>query len=284
VSWTRIGGRRGGPSLQRTLVLSDLHLGRVTTYAHAPEVIAPLVEGFDRVLLLGDIIDHWYTHPEQAKEMEQRLRAVCKSAGVKQVLYFRGNHDASVESGEEFALIDGVLYLHGHAVYNRLKGEGSAAARIQALNEKHYGKHRSATRNGKHIWTIVDRVYGTIPMAILNPFAWPWPVTRRIQTLVKEIAPEGGVRGVVLGHSHRPGVRKLGDLTLFNLGGWMKNTRAFAFVRDGREIKLIHIENRSRQLRWGRVMHQAELDVPVIRETKAGSHGSRSRIPTGTHG
>ena len=25
----------------KTLVLSDLHLGRVTTYAHAPEILAP---------------------------------------------------------------------------------------------------------------------------------------------------------------------------------------------------------------------------------------------------
>src|SRR5438045_4047456 len=46
---------------RNTLALSDLHLGRVITHAKSPEVIAPLVEGFERVLLLGDIVDHWYT-------------------------------------------------------------------------------------------------------------------------------------------------------------------------------------------------------------------------------
>ena len=274
-------GRRGGVPLRRTLVLSDLHLGRVTTYAHAPEVIAPLVEGFDRVLLLGDIIDHWYTDHDQCKDFEQRLRKVCRSGGCKEVLYFRGNHDAPVESGEEFALIDGILYLHGHAVYNRLAGQGKAAERIQALNEKHYGKHRIATRNGKPIWTIIDRVYGTIPMAMLSPFAWPWPVTRRIKALVSEIAPEGGVKGVVLGHSHRPGVRKMDGLTLFNLGGWMKNTRAYGFIRDGREVKLVHIENRSHRLRWGHTLYEGEFDIPVIRGQGAGARGSRSKIQLG---
>jgi hypothetical protein len=82
--------------------------------------------------------------------------------------------------------------------------------------------------------------------------------------LVKEIAPHGGVRGVVLGHSHRPGVRHVSGLTLFNLGGWMKNTRAYAFIRDRSRVKLVHIENRSRQLRLGHVLHESHIDTPVI--------------------
>lgn len=247
---------------ERTLALSDLHLGRVTTYAHAPEVIAPLVEGFDRVLLLGDIIDHWYTHKEQALELEERIRDVCKAGGVKEVLYFRGNHDACIAEGEEFAHFDGVLYLHGHAVYHKLQGEGCAATRIRALNDKKFGTRRTASRIGRPVWTLVDRVYGSIPMAILSPIAWPWPVMNRIKALVDEVAPEGGVRGVVLGHSHRPGVKKFGALTLFNLGGWMKNTRACGCVRESSHFKLIHIENRSSQLRWGRVLHHANLETP----------------------
>lgn len=250
--------------MNRTLVLSDLHLGRVTTYAHAPEVIAPLVEGFDRVLLLGDIIDHWYTHPQQARELEERIFGVCKSAGVKEVMYFRGNHDACTESGEEFALIDGILYLHGHAVYHRLPGDGCPKTRIKDLNAKKFGSFRMASRVDRHVWTVVDRVYGSIPMAILSPIAWPWPVMKRIELLVKEIAPHGGVRGVVLGHSHRPGSRHLNGLTLFNLGGWMKNTRAYAFVREHSRARLVHIENRSHHLRWGHVLHDAEFETPVI--------------------
>ncbi|HEY3320625.1 MAG TPA: metallophosphoesterase family protein [Planctomycetota bacterium] len=257
------GSHKPITSQLKTVVLSDLHLGRVTTYAHAPEVIAPLVEGFERVLLLGDIIDHWYTQPQQARELEQRLFAVCKKSGVKTVMYFRGNHDACVDSGEEFALLDGILYLHGHVVYHRLPGTGNAAARIRTLNLKKFGTFRIGSRRDNEVWRVIDRVYGSIPMALLFPLKWPWPVRRRIAELVREIAPHGGVRGVVLGHSHRPGVRRMEDLTLFNLGGWMKNTRACAFTREGSRVKLIHIENRSRHLRWGTVLHEADLRAPA---------------------
>jgi UDP-2,3-diacylglucosamine pyrophosphatase LpxH len=84
-------------AIRHTLALSDLHLGRVITHARAPEIIAPLVEGFDRVLLLGDIVDHWYTSASEARNYETRIRKVCAAAGVKQVVYFRGNHDACME-------------------------------------------------------------------------------------------------------------------------------------------------------------------------------------------
>jgi predicted phosphodiesterase len=245
---------------RNTLALSDLHLGRVTTHAHAPEIISPLVEGFERVLLLGDIVDHWYTSADEARNFEERIRTVCKKAGVKDVIYFRGNHDATMEEGEEFALFDGVLYLHGHAVYHKLKGDGCVETRIQALNEKKFGATRQASRANHGMWKIIDRMYGKIPMAMMNPFAWPWPVVRRIKALAEEVAPSGTVHGVVLGHSHRPGVRNYRGMTLFNLGGWMKNTRAYGFVRHGSRIQLIHINNRAHRLHWGKVLHECEFE------------------------
>ena len=37
----------------------------------------------------------------------------------------------------------------------------------------------------------------------------------------------------------------------------MKNTRACAFIRDGEQIQLIHIENRQHTLRWGKVLYDS---------------------------
>jgi len=251
------------PAMGRTLALSDLHLGRVTTCAQAPETLRPLVEGFDCVLLLGDIIDHWYTDKEQLKDLEHRLFNVCKSAGVKKVLYFRGNHDAAHEEGEEFAIIGDVLFLHGHAVYNRLPEGNGHKARIKDFNSRHYGEKRIASRQNKAVWKLVDKMYGTIPMAMMMPFAWPWPVVRRIKSLVDEVSPHGNVRGVVLGHSHRPGVKRLTeDVTLFNLGGWIKNTRACAFIQESNHVKLVHVENRSKHLAYGKILFERNLAHP----------------------
>jgi len=196
-----------------TLALSDLHLGRVITHAKSPEVIAPLVEGFERVLLLGARVP----------------------------------------------MIDGILYLHGHAVYNKLKGDGSAVTRIRAMNEKKYGAHKQNSRSGHTVWKIVEHLYSRIPMAMMLPIKWPLPVVRRIKALADEIAPDGGVRGVVLGHSHRPGVRRYRGMTLYNLGGWMKNTRAYGFMRRGAKVKLVHIDMRAQRLQWGKVLHESEL-------------------------
>lgn len=247
------------PSAPNTLALSDLHLGRDITHAKNPEVIAPLVEGFERVLLLGDIVDHWYTSTEQARDYEARIDGVCKKAGVREIIYFRGNHDACTEQGEEFALLDGVLYLHGHAVYHKLHGEGEALERIKALNEKKFGTHRVNSRANQKVWTFVERMYGRIPMHLMMPFKFPVHVRKRIKALVDEVAPDGGVRAVVLGHSHRPGVRHYRGMELFNLGGWIKNTRACGFARHGKHTQLVQIDMRGKIMRWGKVLFDGEI-------------------------
>jgi predicted phosphodiesterase len=247
--------------LDRTIALSDIHLGRDSSHAKSPEVLAPLFEGCRRVLLLGDIIDFWYLQHKQASHLEDRIRRICRAAGVKELIFFRGNHDACVGEAEEYALIDGVLYLHGHAVYHHLRGSGGMKARIETLNKRKFGPKRVASRSDHHVWRIVDHVYSSIPMAVLNPIAWPWPVVRRIRALVDEVAPHGGVKAVVLGHSHRPGMRHGNGLTLFNLGGWLRNTRACAFIREGRTVKLVHIDNHGKQLKWGKVLHEIQLHV-----------------------
>src|SRR6185295_15543855 len=101
----------------------------------------------------------------------------------------------------------------------KLKGDGCPTTRIKAMNQKKYA-HLQASRAKNLLWTFVERMYGRIPMAMMFPFKWPLPVVRRIKALADEISPDGDIKGVVLGHSHRPGVRHYKGMTLFNLGGW----------------------------------------------------------------
>ena len=58
----------------RTLALSDLHLGRSSSRILRPESLAALVAGFDRVLLLGDVVDEWYVTRAQAHDLAARVR------------------------------------------------------------------------------------------------------------------------------------------------------------------------------------------------------------------
>jgi UDP-2,3-diacylglucosamine pyrophosphatase LpxH len=248
----------------RTVVLSDLHLGRASSYARTPEIIAPLLDGAERVLLLGDCIDTWYSTPSQAQDWEAGLRDICQKSGCKEVVFFRGNHDAWLKNAHDYALLDGVLYLHGQILAHSISGHGTLPEQIQALNQKHYGPERIGSRHKKLIHSMIEHLYNTVPTPLIRPIAW-WPsALNRLKKFVAQVALEVGgaekIRGVVMGHSHRFGLKKLGANSplLFNLGGWLRNTRACAFVRDGHSVKLIQINNHQQPVRWGKTLYEAE--------------------------
>lgn len=246
-------------SLSRTLALSDLHLGRPHSRIRTPADLAPLLEGFGSIFLLGDIVDHWYLPPAQARDLEAAVREVCRHAGVKEVLWFRGNHDANTETAEELALWHGVLYFHGHALYHKLRGTGPAVARIHALNQKKFGPHRVESRRGKPFWQLVEMAYSRVPQQLASPVAWNRLARKRLLALTQEVAPKGGVRAVVFGHTHCPGLRHVGGLPVFNLGGWMRNTRACGFMREGPQAQLVQIENRRGSIRWGEALYETAI-------------------------
>lgn len=243
----------------RTLALSDFHLGRKGSRLQHPDQLAPLVEGFERILLLGDILDHWYLKHGEAPALEHRVREVCRKAGAHQVVWFRGNHDAATEEGEEYAVLHGVLYLHGHALYHRLGKHGSLAERIRALNARKFGQRRVGSRADKTHWGLISEAYERLPQGLLRPFVWNWATRRRVRRLAGEAANGEEIQAVVFGHSHLPGVRRVGNLTVFNLGGWMKNVHACGFMREGRHCRLVRIEHGRGQPHWGRVQAQLEI-------------------------
>jgi len=243
----------------RVLALSDMHLGRSKSHLTTPEQLAPLLDGFDSLMLVGDIIDHWYVEPQQIEDLQARLRAVCDKCGVREMVYCRGNHDAHAPEACEFALRYGILYLHGHAMFDRLKGHGSVEERIRSLNHRKYGAHRTASRNDRVWWKMIERAYGRFPQSVLTPLAWNWYARRRVVKLAGEMGAGEPVRAVVLGHTHCPGFRRVRDLLVFNLGGWMHNTKAFGFVHDGDQARLVRIETRHHELRWGPPRHAVDL-------------------------
>ena len=245
------------PSL---LALSDLHLGRSGSRLRSPEALLPLLEGFEHIYLLGDIVDRWYLSPDFSQELETRLRAVCRRAGARQVLWFRGNHDANTQDGEEFRFQEGVLYFHGHALYHRLEGPGSAHERIRHLNARKFGWPREACRQNKRIWASIEVAYNRIPQRWASPLAWNALARRRLVRLASEVARGQKIRAAVFGHTHCPGAKRVGSLMAYNLGGWMQNTHACGFVRHGDIGRLMRIENRGKEFRWDELWHETALD------------------------
>jgi predicted phosphodiesterase len=243
----------------RTLALSDMHLGRVSSSIQTPESLAPLVEGFDRILLLGDVVDEWYLSHQQAQELEHRVRLVCRAGGAKEILWCRGNHDANRGEGEEYVLENGVVYMHGHAIYNRLNGSGSLRDQIRAMNKERFGPERGGSRKDKQTWRFVEHAYRRFPHVLLVPLLWRSSIKRKMLAVAREVAQEGAVHAMVLGHSHAAGVRHLGSLHVFNLGGWIQNTKACGFIHEHGWARLVHVEKKRSVPQWGRVWHETRI-------------------------
>ena len=87
----------------RTLVVSDLHLGArlgrdVLRRADALEALLDAVDGIDRLVLLGDVVELLEGRPTRAMEIaEPVLRALGARLGRdRDVVLVPGNHDASL--------------------------------------------------------------------------------------------------------------------------------------------------------------------------------------------
>ena len=87
----------------RTLVVSDLHLGTrlerdVLRRAEALEALLGALEGVERLVLLGDVVELLEGRPEQAMDVaEPVLRAVAARLGEgREVVLVPGNHDGEL--------------------------------------------------------------------------------------------------------------------------------------------------------------------------------------------
>ncbi len=90
----------------RTLVISDLHLGgrlqhSVLTRPEPLERLLAAVDGIERLVLLGDIVELMQGRQKHAMEVaEPVLRALGQRLGRdRQVIVVPGNHDAPLVRG-----------------------------------------------------------------------------------------------------------------------------------------------------------------------------------------
>jgi UDP-2,3-diacylglucosamine pyrophosphatase LpxH len=86
----------------RTLVISDLHIGSrlgrdVLRHPEALAVLLGALHGFDRLVLLGDIVELAEGRPRQALAVaEPVLRAIGAQMGDRPIVLVPGNHDRAL--------------------------------------------------------------------------------------------------------------------------------------------------------------------------------------------
>ena len=239
----------------KSIFLSDIHLGFNGCQNQKLESFLSSVK-CKNLYLVGDIIDFWsmadnFYWPEE----HQRVLNIFESKHEEgaNVIYISGNHDDP---------------LRDKAVKNKLKLKDDTHKKIIEVldkfehKEKHdfisekYGKflilhgdqYDVVTSNAKWLSKLGGLIYDGL-IYINRPLSkYLKNLTKKIvsgasgfQNLVKKECQDGGYKGLVCGHNHRPEIINFSTHSYLNTGDWIESCSAIVEEQDG-TIKLIKIE------------------------------------------
>jgi predicted phosphodiesterase len=245
----------------RTLVLSDLHLGRPNGAGRA-DAFEALLADFDRVIVNGDVAE--LHHPEFAADAEielARLRDICFSRGIKLDLV-AGNHDPFVSDVRSVTLAEGAIYVtHGDALHPAVapwspcaaimreayaaalgatpSGTPEDAARFAAAREASLAEWR-AMGDGAHVSTIGGMARH--PLLAMSVVAYWSRYPQMVSSWVGRFAPQAGT--VIVGHSHRGFVRMVDGRQIVNTGAYSFPGRPTGVVVEGTTVRVHRLAKR----------------------------------------
>ena len=230
----------------RTLWLSDIHLG--TKASRATELLSFLsTVRAERIYLVGDIIDLERmkvrpVFPNSHMAVVTMLARLGKSG--TEVIYIPGNHDAEfrhlvgsdvlgIPIAQEATHVtpngERWLVMHGDVLDGQIRDgtnlEKFGAAAYKVLTELDVFVNAFRRRLGRDFFSLSASIKRRLSGA--NEYI------RRFETVAAEYAVNRGFDGVVCGHIHRPGIRRIGDCLYMNDGDWVEHATALAETVDG---------------------------------------------------
>jgi UDP-2,3-diacylglucosamine pyrophosphatase LpxH len=236
----------------RSLILSDLHLGRPRQSARGAERLRPLWQGFDRVIFNGDVAEiHHPRHRTAAAREVVRLLDFCERDGVEPVI-LSGNHDPFISERRQLSLANGRIFItHGDVFHPAIAPWSPVAPKILEANVRAFRELQrdsatalearlEASQHASHVeWVELERqarrssVRGMMlrPWAILQVLAY-W---RRFPSIVTRFADAHHIaaRYIVCGHTHHPGIWERDGRVIVNTGSFGFPGRPLAVVHDG---------------------------------------------------
>lgn len=241
--------------LPRTLILSDLHLGRPGGAGRA-DAFEPLLADFDRVIVNGDIAElHHVAYRADAELELARFRDICLTRGIKLDL-IAGNHDPFVSEVRSITLAEGAIYItHGDAFHPAVApwsphasvmraafeqalsatppGVADDAARFRAAREAAIAEWR-VMGDGAHVSTLGSMMaHPTRVLAVLR--YWSSFATLSAKW-ADRYAPQAGT--VIVGHSHRAFHTSVDGRHVVNTGSYGFPGRPHAVVLEGTTVRM----------------------------------------------
>jgi UDP-2,3-diacylglucosamine pyrophosphatase LpxH len=236
------------------LIISDLHIGRPRMVETAEEV-APLVDAASVLIINGDCaelhIDRWAD--TAARELEA-LRERCRRAGTRLVL-LSGNHDPQLSPDRHLMLADDSVFVtHGDAIDPALAPWSDSAAIIRHRRREVEDGQRTDERESlpgifhacREAAAAEWLAHGDLgkPTSILEVMRKPQKIAaitrfwisnpKKVNAFADRHAPRS--RAVIVGHSHRAGIRRIGSRDIINTGAFGVPGPALGVVLDERGL------------------------------------------------
>ena len=225
----------------RTLWLSDVHLGTIACRAADLHRFLAHVSA-DTIYLVGDIVDLKRMKSRPIFPAEHRLvigRLIELAHCGTRVVFIPGNHDEEFRrvTGSQICGVDirsevvhvtaageRLLTMHGDILDASIR-EGTnlerfAAAVYTALLETDVRLQRLRSSFGGNFSPLSTRIKTRLSRAV--------QYIRRFEETAAAYAASRGFDGVVCGHIHRPGIRRIGGVRYANDGDWVEHRTAIA--------------------------------------------------------
>ncbi|MEM6551557.1 MAG: hypothetical protein AAF750_05470 [Planctomycetota bacterium] len=246
----------------RTLILSDLHLGRPGQGAVSADALRPLWQDTDELIINGDAAE--LADPScqgQAARQLLRLQDLTEADGVK-LTYLAGNHDPLITDRRFLRLADRRVFItHGDMLHDTISPWSEHAARLKALHADAYAALQRTADQAKpsdafdqHAAVVahtaamkwqeiadssgqpkptVSRLQQKLRKARkAAAVAWYWQtLPRAAKAFARRYAPES--RFFLFGHIHRAGIWQ--DRAQNRL---IINTGSFHYPRNPHAVRL----------------------------------------------
>ncbi len=246
----------------RTLILSDLHLGRPRLAALSADALRPLWQGFTRLIINGDIAEvHHPTHWSIAARQVLQLHDLCEADGVELTM-LSGNHDPYLTDQRHLELAGGSVFItHGDVLHPAIAPWSPRAGIMRDAHQRaiaaipEHERDRLDTRLkvsqfASHIeWSDMahEAAKSSIPQMLMRPWSIPqvliywWQFPRLAANFLRQHAPLAKVG--VFGHTHRAGLWTIDDRLIINTGafGFPGKPRAVT-IDNQRDLRVLAVE------------------------------------------
>lgn len=275
------------PKRRPILIISDMHLGRAGMVATADE-LAPLIEAVDILVVNGDTaelhIDEWAA---TARRELGALHERCRRSETRLVL-LSGNHDPGLSPHRHLMLAgESVFVTHGDAVDPAVAPWSDSARLIRdrrreveasqtpAERDSLAGVFRACREAAEAEW----EVHGDLgePTTILDTLRKPRKIAaitrywvqnpRRMNAFADRFAPNSRV--VIVGHSHRAGIRRIGSRDVINTGAFGVPGPALGVLIDEDGLHVHRIVRRNGWRLCSTVVHHDPRSTATRAELRA---------------